>query len=91
MLFPILKKRTIKSILKAVPTADVKPVVHGEWVKVGSIENTWLVSRCSACGAQTIDAGCYCPNCGASMHECVGRECSNDSKALNVLRGESDG
>lgn len=67
MLFPLLKKRTIKSILKAVPSADVQPVVHGEWIKVGSIENTWLVSKCSACGAQTIDAGCYCSNCGADM------------------------
>lgn len=49
------------------PAADVKPVVRGEWEKVGTIENTWLVSKCSVCGSQTIDAGEYCPNCGARM------------------------
>lgn len=47
------------------PTVD--PVKHGRWTKIGHIENTWLVSKCSECGYQTIDAGNYCPNCGARM------------------------
>ena len=55
--------------IKAIPTADVKRVVRGKWERVGTIENTWIVCACTACGAQTIDAGAYCPNCGADMRE----------------------
>lgn len=39
----------------------------GRWIKVGHIENTYLVSKCYVCGYQTIDAGNYCTNCGAKM------------------------
>lgn len=49
------------------PTIEAEPVKHGRWTKIGHIENTWLVSKCSECGYQTIDAGNYCPNCGAQM------------------------
>lgn len=56
-------------ILGDFPTADVAPVVHGEWI---TIDDT---SRCSECGYipaydSTIDDlfySPYCPNCGAKM------------------------
>ncbi len=49
------------------PTVDAVPVRHGTWQKVGSIDSTWLVYKCSVCNGQTIDGGNYCPNCGAKM------------------------
>lgn len=52
--------------IAAIPIADVAPVVHGRWKKAGSIES-WAVFKCSACGAQTVDNGRYCPSCGARM------------------------
>ena len=57
----------IMARLKAIPAADVRPATHGKWKHVGTIENTWIVCACTACGAQTIDAGAYCTNCGAEM------------------------
>ena len=62
------------------PAADVRPVRHGRWTHgegdsrwmcsvCKGIENTRLVSKCSACGYQTIDPRNYCPNCGADMRE----------------------
>ena len=59
----------IKQMLEALPVVDAVPVVHGWWIKEGYIEHTWLVSKCSVCGGQTIDAGMYCTNCGALMDE----------------------
>lgn len=48
-------------------TADVVPVVHGEWIYDG------VVTRCSNCGdieefedCQRWDSN-YCPNCGSRM------------------------
>jgi len=52
-----------------VERVDAVPVVHGRWIKMGHIEHTWLISKCSVCGNQTIDAGTYCTNCGARMDE----------------------
>ena len=55
--------------------ADVAPVVHGEWVLVGTNEHDYETSveeKCSLCGryvyrydAEPQDN--YCPNCGAKM------------------------
>lgn len=55
------------AIIKNAPTIEAEPVKHGRWKKIGHIEHTWLVSKCSECGYQTIDAGNYCTNCGAKM------------------------
>lgn len=64
----------------ALPAADVKPVVHGEWVYLGREEvfdisgvRTWGARyQCRSCGFEPIfieDHGIYdfCPNCGADM------------------------
>lgn len=58
--------------LKNVPAADVVPVAHGKWKKIG----VWgRVYRCSQCGNfldfDAVNAGRgdanFCPNCGAKM------------------------
>ena len=52
------------------PTADVKPVVRGEWVdKSGAVVYPfWDRFTCSVCG-KSADASPYCPNCGAMMSQ----------------------
>ena len=56
------------------PAADVTPVVHGKWKKIG----VWgRVYRCNQCGNfldfDAVNAGRgdanFCPNCGADMRE----------------------
>ena len=47
------------------PTADVAPVVHGEWIELHE-ENGHEVGTCSHCRHVRIVDN-YCPNCGAKM------------------------
>lgn len=55
--------------IKALPAADVAPVVYGEWIHLGGDE--WC---CSACGFVIATDGSwdtptkkYCEDCGAKM------------------------
>ena len=49
----------------AFTSADVQPVVHGEWIGRGSM---LIGYRCSVCDGYSIDGtDKYCPNCGAKM------------------------
>ena len=65
----------ICSVIDAVPAADVAPVVHGEWILVGTNEHDYETSveeKCSLCGRyvyryDTQPQDNYCPNCGADM------------------------
>ena len=65
----------ICSVIDAAPAADVAPVVHGEWVLVGTNEHDYETSveeKCSLCGRyvyryDTEPQDNYCPNCGAKM------------------------
>ena len=51
--------------LKAIPAADVRPVVRGKWIPCGG--GKWT---CSKCGHFAFRVVCnYCPNCGADMRE----------------------
>ena len=60
---------TLKQLIDAAPTADVAPVVHGEWKIVGLPRNKKTI-RCSICGGTTHWIGTkYCPHCGAKMKE----------------------
>ena len=51
---------------KCMPTADVKPIVRGEWVDNGISDS--VLAKCSVCGivwgSVTFD---FCPGCGADM------------------------
>lgn len=65
--------------IKAIPTADVVPVVRGWWEHVDSSYWRWTPSggvpvshvtyRCGRCGRGTVVKTSYCPNCGAKMDE----------------------
>lgn len=56
--------------IKALPTEDAVPVVHGRWVptKVPFMNEC---EDCSVCGYRTVWGRRfnYCPNCGAKMDE----------------------
>lgn len=60
--------------VKAFPTADVAPVVHGRWEEkedgFGDVYYDCSVCRESFClidGMPTDNLYIYCPNCGAKM------------------------
>ena len=63
------------AIINQFPAADVAPVVHGEWILVGTNEHDYETSveeKCSLCGRyvyryDTQPQDNYCPNCGADM------------------------
>ena len=47
-------------------TADVAPVVHGQWVDNGIPDS--MLNGCSVCGFTCGSSSFfYCPNCGAKM------------------------
>ena len=60
-----------KSELQALPAADVRPVVRGEWIPAP--EKGDCIYRCSQCGYEIDSYLCeaknFCPNCGADMRE----------------------
>lgn len=59
-------EETINQMINNIPSADVRPVVHGHWIDHGSFVT------CSHCKEEQygIDTGrIYCPNCGAIMME----------------------
>ena len=57
------------AIVKSVPAADVKPVVHGHWIRQ---DESFTRYKCSnpECGVENYSGfEYYCPNCGAKMDE----------------------
>lgn len=62
-------------VLETIPTADVRPVVRGQWIDRDDDYYGWNMWACSACGEEfvltegTPDMNEYhfCPNCGADM------------------------
>lgn len=57
-----------ENVIDAVPTADVAPVRHGQWVKEkkdGLIH--WHCSACRECYFLEEPNAKYCPNCGAKL------------------------
>ena len=51
--------------LVEVPSADVRPVVHGEWLWDGY--NYRYPYVCNICGTYMDYKSNFCPNCGAEM------------------------
>lgn len=61
----------IRVYLQAVPTADVRENVHGEWIDEQLIPNDitgHMHGECSVCHKVRIIDN-FCPNCGADMRE----------------------
>jgi len=60
------------AMIRAIPAADVAPVVHGHWKVVQRHEHypsgkSYEAYYCSVCGIRSIEYGQYCPHCGANM------------------------
>jgi hypothetical protein len=52
--------------IKAIPAADVRPVVRGKWLPSDIPDS--ILDKCSECGFNTGSFTFhYCPNCGADM------------------------
>ena len=65
-----------RALMKALPAADVAPVVHGRWIKDNDSFQTddyyccYFDYTCSECGEIVNDRyklPNYCPDCGAKM------------------------
>lgn len=53
--------------LDVIPSADVKPVLHGYWiVRRGNWQDEY---ECSVCRYISKDGSDYCSNCGARMDD----------------------
>ena len=56
--------------IKAIPAADVAPVVHGRWMHEECLGVVSLNGyECSRCRKNNGRATNYCPNCGAHMKD----------------------
>ena len=56
--------------IDSIPSADVQPIVHGEWIDIFQREDpdTSVECRCSICEkASRRPVGKYCKWCGARM------------------------
>lgn len=54
-------------IIRAVPAADVAPVVHGEWLNGKTFLENAVCSNCNTTYEAYYSKYQYCPNCGAKM------------------------
>lgn len=54
-------------LLHEVPTADVAPVIHGEWESIINAYRKLEGWICKCCGTETKQKSNYCPTCGAKM------------------------
>ncbi len=52
------------SLLHDVPTADVAPVIHGEWEPIINAYRKLEGWICNRCGTETKQKSNYCPTCG---------------------------
>ena len=64
----------IRSLIKAAPTIEAKPVIHAHWEEVR--EGRHICSNCKVKASLTSDEydyiedlSDYCPSCGAQMDE----------------------
>ena len=62
----ILDEYDVIKAIEAIPAADVRHVVRGEWRKIGKIGCIFV---CSACDKTFPCKTDFCPNCGADMRE----------------------
>lgn len=66
----------VKTLLMRIPTADVEPVRHGQWLRTDDDWSSLVTIQCSACGGEwcfEVDEDVhllgynYCPGCGCKM------------------------
>ena len=75
---PIYGGCRVDDFIMALPPADVRPVVHGKWIKL-DMHKGMEQYKCSVCRSECYvpecmgePMYCYCPNCGATMGESDG-------------------
>ena len=56
-----------REVVTKFPTADVAPIVHGEWQLVEIDHNDMAIIKCSVCNTKRFGASKYCSECGARM------------------------
>lgn len=58
----------IRSVIEQIPTADVRPVLRGEWLEP---DDDYGYLECSVCEERSPndERWNFCPNCGAYMRE----------------------
>lgn len=61
---PRITRGEIQTFFKGIPSADVRPIVRGEWIGDG---DCIICSNCKT--AYTFMGSNFCPNCGADMRE----------------------
>ena len=65
-------RESIKDTINAIPSVDVAPVVHGQWISKNTSGYDWTFV-CSNCGYidgyPFNDRHNFCPNCGAKMRQ----------------------
>lgn len=73
---PTWTPQRVKTLLMRIPSADVEPVRHGEWLRTDDDWNSLVTIQCSACGGEwcfEVDEDVqllgynYCPGCGCKM------------------------
>ena len=59
----------------SIPSADVRPNIHGHWMKDDALSITIDIYRCSNCSSMSgaIHYN-FCPHCGADMREPIGEK-----------------
>lgn len=62
--FAVLYRNAILQAIEAIPAADVRPVVRGEWRKSELFNDH---PECSVCSYVSGERSNFCPNCGAVM------------------------
>ena len=72
--FPFNRKAfyAILDCMKAVieqPTADVAPIVHGEWIPQDMTYTKFMCNQCNSKNHSGHEK--FCPNCGADMRKKV--------------------
>ena len=75
--------------IKAIPAADVAPVVHGRWIhsRYEDCCDQFELVKCSQCNHEAyaiafyVRDGNYCPNCGAKMDKENGGDRHTEPKA----------
>ena len=67
----------VDDFIMALPSADVRPVVRGEWLHEDSASN-YLAFKCSVCGTGgRLHKFSFCSHCGADMR---GGDADGDEK-----------
>lgn len=61
----------VLAVIDTLPSSDVRPVVHGKWIKERTMNGLHYV-KCDKCGYKEYDHIKYtkfnfCPECGADM------------------------